>query len=400
MKSVITVIKLLVLVHIILGFGLLKTASAVPAAPIVVEIQQPDGTHFSVVTKGDEWNSWTETTDGYTIAKDKNGYWRYVKRYVGKTPILHTNRANKPAPAKLQPHIKPSEKRPPHAPPHGSGEPEANVPIGAFSGKVLFILTEFNDKKGTTQEASWATFISNNIADFYTKTSHGKVTLSPANETSDTSDTANNGVVGWVNVGYNHPNTSGNVDGRNQKLTKDAILAADPYVDFAVYDTNGDGYVDSNELAVVVIVAGYEASYGNYTPSIWAHAWLIYLVTPPVVDGVTVGAYHSNMTGGLGYSQFGEIQGDHQATVGVMVHEIGHQIFYFPDLYDYDSSSSGIGGFCVMAAGSWGGKSTDQYAGQTPVLASAFIKAGWGWVNAPQGSGTVSLNASGDSTAT
>ncbi|NIN34446.1 MAG: hypothetical protein GTO60_04870, partial [Gammaproteobacteria bacterium] len=102
------------------------------------------------------------------------------------------------------------------------------------------------------------------------------------------------------------------------------------------------------------------------------------------MDGVIVGDYHG---GRGGYAQFGEIHSDHQATMGIMVHELGHLIFSLPDLYDTDGSSEGIGGFGVMAAGSWGKASTDTYSGQTPVLPCAWSRYNLGWIDGTESIG-------------
>lgn len=50
-------------------------------------------------------------------------------------------------------------------------------------------------------------------------------------------------------------------------------------------------------------------------------------------------------------------------------------VFGWPDLYDTDNSSSGIGGWCLMSYGSWGG------GGDKPVHPSAWCKASQGWVD-------------------
>jgi hypothetical protein len=66
-----------------------------------------------------------------------------------------------------------------------------------------------------------------------------------------------------------------------------------------------------------------------------------------------------------------------------MVHELGHLVFGLPDLYDTDGSSAGIGGFGVMSAGAWGMDVTaDTYAGETPVLPSAWSSFKLQWVGA------------------
>ena len=107
---------------------------------------------------------------------------------------------------------------------------------------------------------------------------------------------------------YNHPNTAGSTGTANQQLTKDAILAADPYVNFAAYDTNGDGKIESRELHVTVIVAGYETSYGGASvqcgPSVWGHKWDVNAIGAPVVDGKSVGGWVPDAV--YGYTQFGE----------------------------------------------------------------------------------------------
>ena len=211
--------------------------------------------------------------------------------------------------------------------------------------------------------------------------------------------------MGWVNLGYAHPNTGSSTNDNNRTLTRNAIIAADPYVNFAAYDTNSDSYVDSDELAVVVIAAGYERSYSSlYTPNVWGHAWSLGwgAVSSPIVDGVRVGDYHGDAGG---YAQFGEIHRSsasdaHQATMGIMVHELGHLIFGFPDLYDTDGSSEGVGIFSVMASGSWGKASTDTYYGARPVLPDAWIKFDTGWVNPSVGSGITSITAAGSASAT
>ena len=62
------------------------------------------------------------------------------------------------------------------------------------------------------------------------------------------------------------------------------------------------------------------------------------------------------------------------ARIGVCAHELGHLLFGFPDLYDTDNTSEGIGNWCLMAGGSWNG------GGDIPAHASAWCKAQQGWV--------------------
>ena len=178
--------------------------------------------------------------------------------------------------------------------------------------------------------AQWSTRFfgaSGSVASYYSETSYGNLTIAPAAETSGT---ANDGIVGWLTLPENHPNSGTDIGSANRVLTHDAVVAADSYVNFGSYDTNGDGYLQSSELHVTVIVAGREASYSGCTgPSIWGHRWTLLSTQTPSVDGVLVG-YDGSSTGYAGraggYTQFGELDCDHMATVGIMVHELGHDL--------------------------------------------------------------------------
>ncbi len=429
-KKVANNILFLLIVSALFVFTLTNYSFAVPASPELSDMVQPDGNTLKVKQRGDEWNNRFETTHGYTVKKHRDGYWKYISKYTNGTPVFSNSKAHRQPPQGLSRHVRSkkvkinTEKGVPlkrrrllrslsgesdsfsssggdgDIVAAGGGDAPSQAP-STFNGPVLFILTEFSDRSGTYTESSFADFITNNISDYFDKASYGNVSLSSANETFGT---ANNGVVGWVNVGYAHPNTGSSTGTANRQLSRDAIIAADAYVDFSAYDGNSDGYVDSDELAVVIIAAGFERSYSSsYTPNVWGHKWSVGgTVVAPVVDGVTVGAYHS---GAGGYAQFGEIHqssvsNGHQATMGIMVHELGHLIFGLPDLYDTDGSSNGIGAFGIMASGSWGKANSDTNSGETPVLPSAWSKANQGWIteNTIVGAGTI--YAAGSASAT
>ena len=372
----------------LLGFS--DPSYAVPASPGVFDVSQPDGAVFKARLVGDEHRNWTETEAGFSIAKAANGYWQYLQN--SQSPILTGIPAHHGPPAGVVQHARPVT-GPSTAPTVGEIQAALGVaPVGNFSGSVLYILADFTDRAGTYNEASWATIVSDKVADYYSKASYGKVTLTPAVESYGT---ANNGVVGWLNMGYAHPNTANNPGvAANQMLVRDAITAADPYVDYASYDTNANGFVEPEELAIVVITAGYETSYGGaVAPSTWGHQWSTGFYAP-VVDGKTI----------YSYCMFGETHASgigtpHQATMGIQVHELGHLIFGLPDLYDTDGSSQGIGYWGLMSSGSWGSK-TGEHLGTTPVLPSAWSKYKKGWVFGTANPGVKSFQAAGSATAT
>src|SRR5207248_7522988 len=63
--------------------------------------------------------------------------------------------------------------------------------------------------------------------------------------------------------------------------------------------------------------------------------------------------------------------------IGVFCHEYGHALG-LPDLYDRRGASAGIGNWCLMSSGSYGG---DDVHSDTPVSMSAWCKEFLGWAN-------------------
>lgn len=137
-------------------------------------------------------------------------------------------------------------------------------------------------------------------------------------------------------------------------LARDAAQAANPTVNYAPYDNDGNGYVD----AFIVVHAGPGAEVTGNTGHIWSHKWV--LPAEYAADGAKIFAY---------------LTVPEDCKIGVCAHELGHLLFGFPDLYDTDSSSSGIGNFCLMAGGSWNG------GGDVPAHPSAWCKCQQGWVS-------------------
>jgi len=137
-------------------------------------------------------------------------------------------------------------------------------------------------------------------------------------------------------------------------MAYDAAVAANPSVNFANYDNNSDGYVD----AFIVIHAGTGAEVSGNVNDIWSHKWV--LPSEYTADGTTkIYAY---------------LTVPEDCLLGVCAHELGHLLFGFPDLYDTDNSSEGIGNWCLMASGSW------NNGGLTPAHPCAWCKASQNWV--------------------
>lgn len=257
--------------------------------------------------------------------------------------------------------------------------------------KVLVLLVDFPNRPAVgTTAAQWNSKLfagSASVQHFYHEVSSDgvsptpRLTMAPAEETHGT---ANDGVVGWLRMSSNHPDTRENTSTPNRQLVYDALLAADPYVNFKSFDKNNNNALDMSEIHVCVIAAGYETSYGgssSRTPSVWGHRWALGWspVFAPTLDGVKV---CESATQG-GYTMMGEYHATgtstgHSTTIGIICHELGHDISW-PDLYDTDGSSEGVGNWCLMSGGSWG-TASGGYSGSSPCHPNSFLKSYQGWL--------------------
>lgn len=392
-------------------------AHAVVSNPLPRTILQPDGKKIQVVRRGDERGSWLETSAGYTIAKARNGYWYYVRGYEKGKAILSKRRAHLPVDSglKLVQHLNPWIDRD-REPPWFETEPfdDSELLAGPHSGDVVLILVEFDDRAFTHSSASgWADLIEDTqdpdaktIAHYYDAASYGKVSLAPASESYGVHD---DGVIGPLHLPMNHPNTgpTGDPTGGNaahSDIYEMAIDLADPYIDFASYDTNSDPGVDPSELAIVIVVAGYEhASTDAHFPSVHGHAshgsGVLFTDDPDPVFGGTIPLFYQYAMVGELHEQTGVANQFVPANLGIFVHELGHLIYKLPDLYDTDFSSVGIGPYGVMGYGAWGmDPAGDTQLGQTPTLPSAWSQFKLGWVGASANFPFTGLVTSGRST--
>ncbi|OGU77432.1 MAG: hypothetical protein A2V93_09610 [Ignavibacteria bacterium RBG_16_34_14] len=191
---------------------------------------------------------------------------------------------------------------------------------------------------------------------------------------------------GW----YNMPRTLEQYVGNNNGLgtqggprfVLDIVMIADSTLNFAdyiqYYDAQNKPHIGF--LAVVHAGAGAEQGANN----IWSHRWNFRVIT----GGQTFTTNDIDPVSGQNviidgdYAIQPEMDGGSNSNgplinIGVFAHEFGH-IFGLPDLYDTDNSSEGLGNWCLMAGGSYGG---DGNSSHTPVHMSAWCKKELGWVN-------------------
>ncbi len=348
-----------------------------PAYPELIQFTQPDGSRITIRMMGDEYVRWAETEDYYTLLYNSEGFLEYAvldsKGDLIPSGIIATNtdKRNK------------SERRlllqTPKSLRYGSYQIEvltslrqqqlrndkAFVPTG--NKRLIMILVAYTDVPFTRTQAEFVNLMNQagynlggaqgSVKDFFLENSYGTFEV-----TTD--------VAGPYTLSQNRAYYGANVSGfdvRPREMVTEAVNLANPDVNFADYDNDGDGTVDG----VYVIYAGYGEEAGGGANCIWAHAWSIPTVN---LDGVNINRYSCS-------SELRGNSGTNIATIGVICHEFGH-VCGAPDYYDTnyatDGQYDGTGYWDLMAAGSWNGINA---AGDCPAHANGYQKWLYGWAN-------------------
>ena len=353
-------------------------ASAAPADPTPYVLHQPDGTPLQVRTWGDEYESGVETIEGFTILESREGEWVYANRDANGELVASSLSVGRDPPDAISPRLRAAIRR------RGWAHPRPAPPALDKSHRLLVLVIDFtpSQSKGTN-EYYWSQYaftgggatLNRSVAKYWNEASYGKLVLDPAQETYGSE---NNGVV-LVTLPTPHPNKSsktGGVSDAAQSAVRDALMLADPYVDFGAFDGNKDGYLSTNELHIMAVFRGYDArpkaDICTGAGVIWATKTELSSIIPPTLDGVIVG--HRYGAPAMGPQRGGYILipewycsksgANHAQTIGVGAHELGHDMGTgLPDLYDTDGSANGIGNWSLMAYGD-SNKTTNR--GDTP----------------------------------
>jgi immune inhibitor A len=220
---------------------------------------------------------------------------------------------------------------------------------------AIALLVDFSDNKGMRPAKDFEKLLfdnanPNSVTNFYRQLSYGALEITGE-------------VIGYVRAPQPYSyytatesGTGSNYPNNTPGLLNDALTIFCRNDNLARFDTDNDGFVDAIFLIHAGSGAEAEANPTKRKNMIWSHKWT--LPQPFVNQGVKVFAYSTEPEDGR---------------VGVFSHEFGH-LLGLPDLYDTTFRSHGIGDWCLMAGGSWGGE------GNRPARMSCWCLSKLGWI--------------------
>ncbi|ELA7388365.1 M6 family metalloprotease domain-containing protein [Vibrio alginolyticus] len=361
-----------------------KSMATTPPSPVWHTIALSDGSSSEAILRGTADFHWFEDKQGNALLQE-DGVWFFAQiQRESDTPIListgvvKTQSSEPPESAKFRPdlQVKPQLSSLKTIEPMArknllrSAQGYQAMSSSTVKQQPLLVVQVSFDDQAMVHDFEQRVFNTNgqSVVDYFDKNSQGKFKVVPALESYGT---ANDGVID-VTVAQSHPNchsssTDKTCTAKLNAVFTEAYQKLDPYFNLSAYDSNQNGTVEPSELSVMFIFAGGDRSTGVLNrPAIWPHKFSHDDVT---LDGKKI----------TDYCVFADYQVDHQATLGVIVHELGHLMLGLPDLYARNSDAS-IGSWGVMGGGSWAQKPGDSYAGDTPVNMSAWSKHAAGFV--------------------
>jgi M6 family metalloprotease-like protein len=385
-------------------------------------VRQPDGRLIrAVLTPASAGGLFETARGGYSIARDRSGFYRYVagRNPNGSLRLTAAVVGRDARPAGLRPHagrehttVSPAEQQIRDSIQRQLQAASYRAQIkAAATGKprvyhvpALLFATWWDEEKGQTEPqfqkhhgpAYFRKLLTGfggnprgSVTQFYWESSFGQFLVKIDVYGPFASQRSRTDRCYYGDIGEPQPPTDLDPLGTAVQaggggalgMALELLPQADPTVNFSKYDNNGDGKVDF----LIIIHSGGDMAVTGDPCNTWSHALQATLgegqtveqtlglppgtlarVGIPTNDGVTVDRV-------LTIPEF-ESKAD-PLTIGVASHEMAHSLGE-PDYYDTSYNSTGTGDFDIMAGGSYLGNP----AGSNPTLQNPATRVFQGWL--------------------
>jgi len=394
------------------------TAIAAPHDGEEFMLRQPDGSEVLVLVWGDEFYQTVESPDGYTLIRDEDGWITYASlsadgnEYVS-TGVRYTNssrapavqrrmrinresferkhRRNKEALGFDNADMIPEDRRRGPVPP-GVAPAPANVQTTVGLTVLINFPGGTNPRTGQ-QNAAVRSSVTRQAMDDFCNREGGFNGTNGAGSVRDYFLDASNGtldyrniVADFVEVAFpkNYYDTLSNYQ-FVPELIQSALTVIKQRVESGQLDLSGISTEGTNNtvMALNIMYAG-SASQG-WSNGIWPHSGT-YRAPGNTSHSVTSGAVPSgaltiNVPAGNGNPartvrfsryQFASLgTGANPPGIGTFVHENGHMIMRWPDLYNYDNTVTNVvSSYCVMSSSN----------GSNPQMPNPHFRNQAGWI--------------------
>ena len=365
----------------------------IPPNPDLLTLEQPDGTTLEAYITPMETGGQVETTDGYTIVQNEEGWWTYAQPGDGIAyPV------DQAVPSDLIPGINEpngldkkvgqhesiwldeqgNDKRDPvfdavgdvQSPNASIFEMETAEAVVTKNYHYVVILAEFTDVKFEPyqtaqyfkdQISGLGTSPTGTVSDLYYEMSYnqflpdfeviGPLTLPGTMYAYDYQLPGGKSVTGMI------------TDLGPQLIAQGANWWDQFDNDRVVYTSGGTQYRSVDMVVVLHAGPGKEAT--GQAGQVWSHASTSSFITGIATsDNRQVRIRGVNTVPAIGFN------------IGVVAHEMGHTIGE-PDYYDTSYRSMGTGDWDLMAGGSWLG---NEPAGSNPAVLNPFSRINQAWV--------------------
>jgi len=372
-----------VMLLVLLTSALISGAFAAPHNGDLFDLAQPGGSLVPVRVFGDEFYQVVESLDGFTLIRDSDGWICYAKlgadgsEYVS-TGVRYTGGGGAPSGLRKGLRIGGASVLRKHrgnrdvlgydelvAPRPAAQRSQSLSKTAAFRRVVgLTLLVEFPDQRSNIKQAD--------MEDFCNREGgvNGK---NPAGSVRDYYYSVSNGLLEYMNIVTPFIMLDSNLAyydrGESYQYVPQFLTHALNKLKAGGFDISGittetvGSGGNRREVAVALNILYAGSPKQGWSNGLWPHSGTMSGASSAVaINGVRFSRYQlSNLgTGGV------------PPNIGTFVHENGHMVMGWPDLYSYESPahSNGVGGWCVMNSNS----------AANPQQPNAYLRALAGWI--------------------